>query len=108
MSERINRRRFLGASAAAGAAMAANDWSQARAQTRPATKSAGSDACIWALLVHLTDNMWCDWDAPGWGANHGVYRPTMQFDDQVWNSLLEPMAQAGVNMVVMDLGDGVK
>jgi len=63
---------------------------------------------IWACLVHLTDNMWCDWDAPGWKENHGVYRPIMQLDDKVWNSLLEPMAQAGINLVLIDLADGVR
>jgi hypothetical protein len=104
MPELINRRNFLGAAAAT----CLSQWPRAKADSLPATKPAHPQPLVWACLVHLTDNMWCDWDAPGWGANHGVYRPTMQFDDQVWSSLLEPMAQAGVNMVVMDLGDGVK
>jgi len=109
MPRTIDRRKFLKTgAAAAAAAMSVNQYSHARADTLPATQPAKPQALIWAYLVHLTDNMWCDWDSPDWDANHGAYRPTMQFDDKVWNDLLQPMTRAGINMVLIDLGDGVK
>lgn len=76
---------------------------------------------IWAYLIHLSYNMWEDHvpqeykdenficntcqDARVWA--HG-YRPYLTFDDTVWDNLLKEMANAGMNMVVMDLGDGVQ
>lgn len=61
---------------------------------------------IWAYLVHLSFNMWCDREA---GEEEGyVYQPYLRFDEGLWNELLEEMPRAGVNMVVIDLGDGVQ
>ena len=76
---------------------------------------------IWANLLHLSYNMWEDhipdpyidesyqcntcMDARLWA--HG-YRPNLTFDDDLWDDLLKAMASAGMNMVVMDLGDGVQ
>jgi len=37
---------------------------------------------------------------------HGL-RPDLTFDDQVWDTLLKEMAAAGINMVVIDVGDGI-
>jgi hypothetical protein len=37
---------------------------------------------------------------------HGL-RPDLTFDDQVWDALLKEMADIGMNMVVIDLGDGI-
>jgi hypothetical protein len=36
---------------------------------------------------------------------HGL-RPDLTFDDDVWDTLLKDMAVAGINMVLIDLGDG--
>ena len=38
---------------------------------------------------------------------HG-FRPNLTFDDAVWDALLKEMAAVGMNMVVIDLGDGIK
>jgi len=76
---------------------------------------------IWANLLHLSYNMWGDsvplkyrdedyncntcQEAREWA--HG-YRPNLTFDDTTWNALLKEMAAIGMNMVVIDLGDGVQ
>jgi hypothetical protein len=80
-----------------------------------------TEKMIWAYLIHLSYNMWEDHvpqeykdrnfvcntcqDARLWA--HG-YRPYLTFDDTVWDNLLIEMSNAGMNMVVMDLGDGVQ
>ncbi len=51
---------------------------------------------IWALLLHLSVNMWKDKSAD------------LQLSERLWNDVLEKMVNAGMNMVVIDLGDGVK
>ena len=65
---------------------------------------------IWANLIHLSTNMWADVDVPQWTAKNECvsYCPTLRFDTKVWNALLRRMADAGMNMVVLDLGDGVR
>ena len=77
---------------------------------------------IWANLLHLSFNMWedtvpqlinpehqctCSNQAIRWWKR--FYHPDLNttFDEEVWNSLLKEMAAAGINMVVIDLGDGV-
>jgi len=75
---------------------------------------------IWANLLHLSYNMWQDHipfkyrdseynctnclDTVSWAIG---YRPYLTFDETVWNTLLIDMAAAGMNMVVIDLGDAV-
>lgn len=63
---------------------------------------------FWGLLVHVGYNMWCDRDAPEWSNVHGVARPYMRFDDALWNDMVAAMAEAGINLVVLDLGEGVR
>jgi hypothetical protein len=43
-------------------------------------------------------------EARGWA--HG-YRPELTFDEDTWNGLLKELAKAGINQVIIDLGDGV-
>lgn len=62
---------------------------------------------LWANLIHLSYNMWCDRDFPG-APPHGVARPYLRFDESLWNDLLAEMADAGMNAIVLDLGDGVR
>lgn len=80
-----------------------------------------SNEKIWANLLHLSYNMWEDhvpdeykdenfkfttcMDARLWA--HG-YRPNLTFDDSLWDNLLKEMVNAGMNMVVIDVGDGIK
>ncbi len=62
---------------------------------------------IWAVLVHLSFNMWGDREAPEAG-RYWSYQPYLRFEDDVWDELVDEMVRAGVNMVVLDLGDGVQ
>ncbi len=61
---------------------------------------------IWANLLHLSFNMWEDWQAPG--REWRCYCPELRFDDALWHDLIRRMSAAGMNMVVLDLGDGVR
>ena len=58
---------------------------------------------IWANLLHLGGNMW--------GDHPGAYTPCsdkLKCQDDVWKELTDKMAAAKLNMVVIDLGEGVK
>ena len=79
-----------------------------------------SENMIWANLIHLSYNMWEDTVPPKYRDEnfkcttcqearewaHG-FRPNLTFDEPVWDALLKEMAAAGMNMVIIDLGDGV-
>lgn len=51
---------------------------------------------IWALLVHLTKNSWTVGDS------------TMEFDDEMWDYIVENAASAGFNTIFLDVGDGIE
>jgi len=61
---------------------------------------------IWANLLHLSYNMWEDRPEPK--REERYYRPYLRFDEDLWNDLLHKMVENGLNMVVIDLGDGVR
>jgi len=68
---------------------------------------------IWAVLVHLSLNMWCDRDLPlpkdaPLVRRYGSVKPYLRFDTGLWHDLLKQMSAAGINMVVIDLGDAVR
>jgi len=77
---------------------------------------------IWADLIHLSYNFWGEnvlhpkyqdekFECTTCGAARewaNSYRPVLTFDDSVWNILLRQMSSAGMNMVIIDLGDGVQ
>ena len=63
---------------------------------------------IFANLLHLSYNMWCDWQNPAVKSPYYAAKPYLRFDDALWNDLLAAMKKANMNMVVIDLGDGVK
>ncbi len=70
-------------------------------------KSSG-DELIWAYLLHLSYNMWGDRDAPEREREYVSAKPYLRFDTSLWNDLLDKMVEAGITLVVIDLGDGVK
>lgn len=72
------------------------------------TNSQSQDNLIWAVLLHLSYNMWSDRDTPDWGVDYVSARPYLRFDDSLWADLLQTAAQSGLNMVLIDLGDGVR
>ena len=124
----INRREFIKLTAAAGAASSIPSIVFSQAKQRK-TKNSSASSMIWANLLHLSSNMWEDhpyikWpkvsedvykddfkcqtcqDAIAWGLR--AYRPFLVFEEPVWNTVLNKMADAGMNMVIIDLGDAVK
>ncbi len=65
---------------------------------------------IWANLLHLSYNMWWDREAPeleGYVSTISA-KPYLRFEKSLWDDLLVKMADAGMNMVVIDLGDAVR
>src|SRR6478735_7955447 len=62
---------------------------------------------IYANLLHLSYNMWSDWQNPAVKSPYYGAQPYLRFDDALWNDLLAAMAKGKLNMVVLDLGDGV-
>ena len=63
---------------------------------------------IWANLLHLSYNMWSDWENPAIKSPYNACKPYLRFEDALWNDLLRAMADGGMNMVIIDLGDGVR
>ena len=66
---------------------------------------------ITANLLHLSYNMWQDTEAPpdcSPDKAEGYYSPRLRCDRGLWAECLENMADHGFNMVVIDLGDGVR
>ena len=106
----MDRRDFLKLGTAAsvgtivGGAAARGAESAASAEAARLSKN----PMIWGNLLHLSRNLWCDWDAPEFTADDSTYRPELRFDRGLWGDILKKMQQAGMNMVVIDLGDGVK
>jgi hypothetical protein len=108
-----NRRKFIKQVAAAGVLSAIPNV------LLPQQKAA--EKLIWADLLHLSYNMWEDNTPPKYRDEnyncttcqearewaHG-YRPGLTFDEPVWDALLKEMAAIGMNMVVIDLGDGIQ
>jgi hypothetical protein len=52
--------------------------------------------------------MWCDWDNPANAGRHTNRSDTLRFDPPLWNELIDAMVEAGMNLVVIDLGEGVR
>ncbi len=66
----------------------------------------------WGSLVHLSFNMWEEHDRykKSDNLNYTIryFSDKLTFDDTVWNDVLKHMKDCGLNMVVIDLGDGIK
>jgi hypothetical protein len=61
---------------------------------------------IWAELLHLSTNIGSDVELQNRANAEG--RPDILFDHGLWRELLEQTARAGVNMIVIDVNDGVR
>jgi len=108
-----NRRKFIQQAAAAG--IAASVPTALFSQQKP------EQSMIWANLIHLSYNMWEDNTTPKYKDDNyqctscqearewaHCFRPELTFDDSTWNVLLKQMVAAGMNMVIIDLGDGIQ
>jgi hypothetical protein len=105
---RFSRREFLAAGAVATVGCATLG-SKARPRfTVPA------DRAIYANLIHISYNMWADHKPEAWGRlpkdqlSNVTYEPYLRCDDASWDGLLRACADAGVNMILMDLGDAIQ
>lgn len=50
---------------------------------------------MWAILVHLSMSMWRE-----------KYEE-LEFDDEMWDYIVEESVKSGVNTIVLDIGDGL-
>lgn len=64
------------------------------------------DKKIWAALIHLSFNMWEEFISPH--RPFRGFRPDLRISQQLWDDAINRMVKAGLNMVVIDLGDAVK
>jgi hypothetical protein len=60
---------------------------------------------IWGCLLHLSYNFWVEYSSP---SPFRGYRPYLQLSEPLWNDATQKMVEEGLNLVVIDLGDGVK
>ena len=99
----MGRRRFVQTCAAAAAVGAAGCASSA-----PSILTARSKKkYIWANLIQLGCNMWNDHDmAPGNPYSETV-ADYLRFDEKVWRDLTEQTRDVGMNMVIIDLAEGL-
>lgn len=103
----LNRRKFLSTAALASASFAMPNI----------LKAAEKPKYIWANLLHIGFNMWNDRintpEHPSFDKD-GKKRPLhfgvsdrMRFDDKVWNELTTRTRDIGMNMLVIDLAEGI-
>ena len=101
---KIGRREFIGVAAMAAGGAIAGGNSAAR----------NKDAFIWAALLHMGTNMWCDQVPETWGPYKGedaklvCAADHLRFDEKVWRTVTDRMVQVGMNMVIIDLGEAVR
>jgi len=101
----LSRRAFVkaGLVAAGGAVLPG----QGKAQQAPSP-------LMWGALLHMGTNMWCDVPVDSWGPFKGeqlklvCQADHLRFDEQVWQTLTARMKAAGMNLVVIDLGEALQ
>lgn len=58
---------------------------------------------MWSILVHLSFNQWC------FAVNNFCKMPFEEtFEESFWDYLVEECQKAGVNAIVLDVGDGIQ
>ena len=68
---------------------------------------------IWAALLHFGMNMWCDQpvkeykDFTPYELSLISVADHLRFDEDVWRKVTDRMADVGMNMVVIDVGEGI-
>ena len=68
-----------------------------------------SEKLIWANLLHLSHNMWVDWEHDDPSLNvFTYYSPKLRFNEDLWNQIVDRMVKAKMNMLVIDLGDAIQ
>ena len=101
----MKRREFMKAGLAATVAATLPSYSKAE---QPAS------ALTWGALLHMGTNMWSDIPVSAWGPFKGEQLKLvckadhLRFDESVWQTLTARMKAAGMNMVVIDLGEALQ
>lgn len=106
MSDRMSRRGFVKrAGAAASLGLAAGEVVPTAFQS---ARAAGGedDGMMWAYLLHLGYNMWGDRKRKGHPNWHAT--DSLRCQLPVWRDLVDMLAKAGANTVVIDVGEGMK
>ena len=95
----IRRRDFIKSCAAASAVFSAPNILRGAGVKEP---------LIWANLLQLGCNMWNDHDADKFKefASNGT-ADYLRFDENVWRNLTERMHDIGMNMIIIDLAEGL-
>jgi len=66
----------------------------------------------WGNLMHIGYNMWFDEDASfangKKSTGYGCASSKLRFDRETWDAMIDRSVEQGVNMVVIDLGEGIK
>ncbi len=71
-------------------------------------------AFSWGMLLHMGTNMWSDVPVRHWGPFKGdelklvCQADHLRFDESVWRVVTGRMAAAGMNQVVIDLGEALQ
>jgi len=63
---------------------------------------------VWGYLLHLGLNMWSDRAWPDRSHPYLAAQPFLRFDEALFRDLLPRMRDAGLNMLVIDIGEGVR
>ena len=75
------------------------------------------DDFIWSNLVHLGYNMWADRKVSKWGGKKHLEshilknvhaHDYLRCDQKLWDNIAKQMAKIGMNMMVIDLGEGIR
>ncbi len=99
-----NRRNFIKNISTAGLLSVIPDTLLAKSNEVSGERIPSKDK-IWGCLLHLSYNFWVEYSSP---SPFRGYRPYLQLSESLWNDATEKMVKEGMNMVVIDLGDGVK
>ena len=112
----MTRRGFVDKAAMAAAGLVMGRRLSAADGTDATTCVPQKDPFIWAALLHMGTNMWCDHlvTRRDWGMFKGEQVKQLcaadhvRFDEAVWRTLTGRMAEVGMNMVVIDLGEAIQ
>lgn len=108
------RRDFIKLAGGALATGLASNLAPAHAAQTAPPHASGKTPLIWGNLIHLSYNMWCDRMPDAWGnhtkeqLHHVMVSDRLRFDESLYNDILKRMKQAGMNMIVIDLGDAIQ
>ena len=103
----MKRREFVKSAALSAAALGAGNV--AKGAVGRAAASATAPEAIKAVLLHLGHNMWCDWFPEGMDLSKfekGLPDTTLRCKDDLWRKVTDHAAAKGMNMIVIDLGEG--